>query len=102
MTSRIAHYPVATVAIVSLLILAACNPKPQPNFVFNEQDLSRKEFFRAEAECHLEAEKAAMRASNSVTAGENWRKIFILCMEAKGARYLGTTDEFPNVKRKPN
>ena len=101
MTSPVAHYPRAAVAIVSLLILAACNPKPQPNFVFNEQDLSRKEFFRAEAECHLEAEKAAMRAKNSVTAGENWRKIFILCMEAKGAQYRGTTDEFPDVKRKP-
>ena len=42
-----------------------------------------------------------MRARNSVTAGENWRKILLLCMEAKGARYLGTTDEFPDVKRKP-
>jgi hypothetical protein len=63
--------------------------------------MSQKDASRARAECKFEAEKAAMRAKNSVTAGENWQTIFILCMEAKGARYLGTTDEFPNVKRKP-
>ncbi|WP_162559406.1 hypothetical protein [Microvirga sp. 17 mud 1-3] len=51
---------------------------------------------RANAECNLEAEKAAMRARNSVTAGENWRKIYLLCMESKGARYLGTTDQHPS------
>lgn len=101
MTSPVAHYPRAAVAIVSLLIWAACNPKPQPDFVFNTQDLSQKEVRRADAECRLEAEKAAMRAKNSVTAGENSRKIFILCMEAKGAQYRGTTDELPDVKRKP-
>jgi hypothetical protein len=101
MTSPVAHYPRTAVAIVSLLILAACNPKPQPDFVFNTQDLSQKEVRRADAECRLEAEKAAMRAKNSVTAGENSRKIFILCMEAKGAQYRGTTDELPDVKRKP-
>ena len=101
MTFPVVHYPLATVAIVSLLILAACNPKPQPDFVFDTRDLSQKEVRRAEAECHLEAEKAAMRAKYSLTAGENRRKILILCMGAKGARYRGTTDEFPNVKRKP-
>ena len=84
------------------MTLAACNPKPQPDFVFNTQDLSQKEVRRADAECRLEAEKAAMRAKNSVTAGENWQTIFILCMEAKGARYLGTTADSSDVKRKPD
>jgi hypothetical protein len=76
-----------------LIILAACNTKPRPNFVFSAQGLSDQQFSRAEAECNLEAEKVAMRASNSVTAGEHWRKIHILCMEAKGAKYLGTSDQ---------
>ncbi|WP_457091831.1 hypothetical protein [Microvirga sp. P5_D2] len=78
-----------------LLGLTACNTKPAPDLVFNSEDLSKKEFSRAEAECNLEAEKAAMLASNSVTAGERWRKILILCMEAKGTRFVGTADQVP-------
>ena len=87
--------------IGSFTILAACNRRPQPESVFDLGDLSRKDASRARAECKLEAEKAAMRAKNSVTAGENWQTIFILCMEAKGARYLGTTDGSLDVKGKP-
>ena len=86
--------------IGSFTILAACNRRPQPEFVFDLGDLSQKDASRARAECRLEAEKAAMRARNSVTAGENWQTIFILCMEAKGARYLGTTADSSEVKRK--
>ena len=87
--------------IGSFTILAACNRRPQPESVFDLGDLSRKDASRARAECKLEAEKAAMRAKNSVTAGENWQTIFILCMEAKGARHLGTTDGSLDVRRKP-
>ncbi len=77
------------------MALAACNTKPRPDFVFNTQGMSQQQYRRAEAECNLEAEKTAMQATNSVTAGETWRKIFVLCMEAKGARYVGTTDQVP-------
>jgi hypothetical protein len=78
--------------------LAGCQATPQPDFVFNRQELSRPQFVQAEAECNLEAEKAAMQATNSVTAGENWRKIYVLCMESKGARYVGMTDQVPLKK----
>ena len=87
--------------MLSLAILSACNRKPQPDFVFDTGGLTPKDTSRARAECKLEAEKAAMQAKNSVTAGRSWQTIFILCMEAMGARYLGTTDNSFDVKRKP-
>ncbi len=80
-------------------LLVGCNPKSRPDFVFDAQDLSQQQYSRAGAECKLEAEKAAIQAKNSITAGENWRKIFVLCMEAKGARYLGTTDQFAGLEQ---
>ena len=78
-------------------MLAACNTKPRtkPDFIFNAQDLTQKQFRQAEAECNLDAEKAAMLASNGITAAERWEKIFILCMEAKGARFVRTADQVP-------
>ncbi|AWM87758.1 hypothetical protein C4E04_14130 [Microvirga sp. 17 mud 1-3] len=76
--------------------MSGCNSAPRPDLVFNRNGLSKEDMSRANAECNLEAEKAAMRARNSVTAGENWRKIYLLCMESKGARYLGTTDQHPS------
>jgi len=78
---------------VFLVFVAGCNTTARPDFVFKRQSLSQQQYSRAEAECELEAEKAATQAKNSITAGENWRKIFVLCMEAKGARFLGTTDQ---------
>lgn len=82
-----------------LVLLSGCNTTERPDFVFKRQGLSQQQYSRAEAECELEAEKAAIQAKNSVTAGENWRKIFVLCMEAKGARFVGTTNQFPGVKQ---
>ncbi|MCG7392565.1 hypothetical protein MHY87_06565 [Microvirga sp. ACRRW] len=83
--------------ITASTMLIGCNTKPEtrPNFIFNTQDLNQKQFRQAEAECDLEAEKVAMQASNGITAGERWRKIFILCMEAKGIRFVGTADQVP-------
>ena len=80
--------------VFPIVLLTGCNTTARPDFVFKRQGLSQQQYSRAEAECELESEKAAIQAKNSVTAGENWRKIFVLCMEAKGARYLGTTDQF--------
>jgi hypothetical protein len=79
--------------VFPLALLTGCNTTARPDFVFKRQSLSQQQYARAEAECELEAEKAAIQAKISVTAGENWRKIFVLCMEAKGARYLVTTDQ---------
>jgi hypothetical protein len=84
--------------IIPLTLLASCNAKPRPDFVFDTQDLSEEQYSRAGLECKLEAEKAAIQTKNSITAGENWRRIFVLCMEAKGARYLGTTDHLTRPK----
>jgi hypothetical protein len=81
------------IVVAPLTVLVACNTKPVPDLVFNARDMSRQQYSQAEAECNLEAEKAAIQAKNSITAGENWRKIFLLCMEAKGARYVGTTEQ---------
>lgn len=69
--------------------------------VFNAQDQSKKQFSQAEAECDLEAEKVAMQATNGITAGERWRKIFILCMETKGMKYIGTADQVADSTKKP-
>lgn len=84
--------------VLPITLLGSCNPKPRPDFVFDAQGLSQQQYSRAGAECKLEAEKAAVQAKNSITAGENWRRIFVLCMEAKGTRYLGTTDQFSRLK----
>lgn len=85
-------FRIPCLALFPLIMLAGCNAKPLPDFIFTRQALSQQEFSRAKAECTLEAEKAAMIASNSITAGENWRKILVLCMEAKGARFERMAD----------
>jgi hypothetical protein len=85
--------------VFPLVLLTGCNTTERPDFVFKRQGLSQQQYSRAEAECEFEAEKAAIQAKNSITAGENWRRVFVLCMEAKGARFLGTTDQFPGPKQ---
>ncbi len=94
MTSPVAHYPLATVAIVSLLILAACNTSPQePDLVFDAGSLSDKQWEQANKECRFEAAKATASSRSGDPGGDKFQKIFILCVETKGITFLGTEDK---------
>lgn len=85
--------------ISPLVLIPACNREKRPDFVFSSNGLTQQQYARAEAECRPEAKKAALLATNSVTAGDTWERIFTLCLQSKGAKYLGTTDGFPELKK---
>ncbi|MGO4525586.1 hypothetical protein AB4097_12070 [Microvirga sp. 2MCAF35] len=75
----------------SPLILSACAYKP-PSLVFETGNLSDSEWSRAQDECDYEAEKATGSAPINV-AHSRWQRLYIQCIELKGIKYLGTTDQ---------
>jgi hypothetical protein len=78
-------------------LLSACIPEP-PSLVFETSNLSTQEWSRIQDECDDEAEKATASAPVNI-AFYHWQKLYISCIELKGIKYLGTNDQFPQLKR---
>ncbi len=50
--------------------------------------ITKEEQTKAEKGCELEAEKAIIPIKIGIIAAEQWRKIYTLCLEAKGAKRI--------------
>ena len=82
-----------------MTLLAACNAPATKHFRFNTS-ATDAQFERMEAECDYEATKSTAAAGLDPFAPWIWRKIFIQCMELKGARYVGSYEAAePSAKR---
>jgi hypothetical protein len=73
------------------MLLSACVHKARkPDLVFDSGKLSEQEWELADKTCEFEAAKAVVAIKISEIRGEEYRKIYILCVESKGIKYLGT------------
>lgn len=82
---------------ISILGLAACVSEPV-SLVFDTSKLSQQEWARMQNECDYEAEKATASAPVNI-AYYRWKRLYIGCIELRGIKYLGTTDDFPHLRR---
>ncbi|KAB0264800.1 hypothetical protein FEZ63_21530 [Microvirga brassicacearum] len=74
-------------------LLSACVHKARkPDLVFDSGKLSEQEWELADKTCEFEAAKAVIPIKIAEIAGEQFRRIYILCVESKGVKYLGTED----------
>jgi hypothetical protein len=74
------------------LAIAACTPTRPPDDVFEIGNLSDAQSNRARLECSYEADKAVASQKPGPLRHEDWRGIYLKCLELKGARHLGTAD----------
>ena len=92
-------FSLAICGLFVMTLLAACNAPATKHFRFNTS-ATDAQFERMEAECDYEATKSTAAARPGSIRALDWRKIFIQCMELKGARYVGSYEAAePSAKR---
>jgi hypothetical protein len=73
--------------------LAACvGSQKKQNYLFDLGSLSATQWQKIRAECRFEAAKSVATIKHAIIASEEESKIYILCVESKGVKYLGTED----------
>ncbi len=82
-----------SIVLISILIGGCVAEEKQPNLLFDAGPMTDAQYLKADKECQFEAEKAVTPIRPSPVAGERFRKIYILCVEAKGIKFLGTSDK---------
>ncbi len=80
------------------LAIAACTPTRPPDDVFNIGDMSSAQWERIQLECAYEARKAVASQKPGPVRYYDWRGIYLSCLELRGARHLGTADQFPPAR----
>ncbi|WP_262027650.1 hypothetical protein [Microvirga sp. Mcv34] len=79
---------------LSIVSLGACNTaSKKPDLIFDAGVLTHKQWGQADKECKFEAAKAVVPLKYGDVTGENYRRIYILCAESKGIKFLGTEGE---------
>lgn len=78
--------------------MAGCVHK-EPSLVFDTAHLTQAEWERIQHECDYEAQKAIASAPSSL-AFVRWQRLYIACIELRGIKYLGTTDQFPHLRKR--
>lgn len=66
----------------------------RPYHVFDNASLSEKEWARIRQECDYEAEKATASAPVNI-AYYRWERLYISCIELRGVKYLGMSNQLP-------
>jgi hypothetical protein len=75
-------------------LLSACNvPSKKPDLVFDAGSLTHKQWEQADKECKFEAAKAVAPLKYGDITGDTYRRIYILCVETKGIKFLGAEDQ---------
>ncbi|MGO4704519.1 hypothetical protein AB4072_01925 [Microvirga sp. 2MCAF38] len=69
-----------------------------PVDVYDTHGISASAWKSMRRECGYEADKAVAAAKPGPIRAMDWGKIFDTCLELRGAKHLGTTDDFPDAK----
>lgn len=81
--------------------LVGCMSTPPSRSYFKTPGMSSAEWSRIDAECSYEAEKATAAADPMTAVSYTWRRIFVMCTELKGAKFVGRvtmpTDEWDRI-----
>ena len=80
-----------------MLIASACTPTRQPDDVFEIGNIGKVQWQRMQDECDYEAQKAVASQKPGPVRHLDWRDIFLKCLALRGAKHIGTTDDFPDV-----
>jgi hypothetical protein len=76
------------------LALGGCvESRPRPTLLFQTGHLKASQWSQIDKVCEYEAAKAVIPIKHGLIATEQYRKLYILCAESKGAEFIGTNDE---------
>lgn len=91
-SGAIRHILIITIPMV---LVGGCVAKAKkPDLLFDTGTLTDAQWTQVNKECQFEAEKViAPIRPFTPTAGEQFREIYILCVETKGVKFLGTSDK---------
>jgi hypothetical protein len=62
---------------------------PPTRSVFKTPGIDSARWARIQDECSYEAEKATAAADPQTAVSYAWRRVFVMCVELKGATYVG-------------
>jgi hypothetical protein len=80
-----------------MLSASACTLGPPPDDVFDFGSIGTAQREKMQSECDYEAKKAVASQKQRPVRHLDWRNIFLKCLELRGAKHLGTTDDFPDL-----
>lgn len=69
--------------------LVGCMSTPPTRSYFKTPGMSSAQWSRIDDECSYEAEKATAAADPMTAVSYTWRRIFVMCTELKGAKFVG-------------
>jgi hypothetical protein len=88
-TSRLLLCPL----LLALAATVGCVEKrARPQLLFKVGSLKQTEWVQVDKTCEYEAAKAVAPIKIGIIATEQYRKPYILCAEARGAIFTGSTD----------
>jgi hypothetical protein len=80
--------------ILLYLVLTGCvETAPRPTLLFHTGQLKAAQWSQIDKVCEYEAAKAVIPIKHGLIATEQYRKLYILCAESKGAEFIGTNDK---------
>jgi hypothetical protein len=91
------HLRVFTFTLFALL--TACMSSKPPSEVYRVPEMSDEQWERTKLECRYEADKAVASQKPGPARHEAWKGIFLTCLDLRGVKYLGTSDQFPQLKQ---
>jgi hypothetical protein len=78
----------------ALVALTGCVEKRErPRLVFDTGTLKKAQWSQVDKTCEYEAAKAIVPIKIGIIATEQYRKLYVLCAESKGAEFIGSTDK---------
>jgi hypothetical protein len=67
--------------------------KERPRLLFDTGTLKQSQWTQIDKTCEYEAAKAIIPIEIGIIATEEYRKVYTLCAESKGAQFIGRTDK---------
>lgn len=81
-------------AMFALVALTGCVDKQErPRLVFDIGAIKQAHWSQIDKACEYEAAKAVIPIKIGIIATEQYRKLYVLCAESKGAEFVGSTDQ---------
>jgi hypothetical protein len=78
---------------MAVTALVGCVEKRErPQLLFKVGSMKQTEWAQVDKTCEYEVAKAVAPIKIGIIATEQYRKLYILCAESKGATFMGSTD----------
>ena len=85
---------------MAVFALVGCVEKRErPQLLFKVGSLKQTEWEQVDKTCEYEVAKAVAPIKIGIIATEQYRKLYILCAESKGAIFMGSTETMTSPDR---